>query len=312
MEVMSKLCFEAMEPLKLEEPRLCRHMNRWYPVAYCGRGKCHFRAAFNIHKDVAKALFQNRVVWDNVQGVLSEVDRHRRGGGPDVLRFAAYFVDEHWVSLVSIIGKCSAVYYDDGVCLVMSDFDLAADRLSMMHMKSTEMIRQMIRDGFDAPPSDLDQAVTGPMETPIEGVCDDGARGRAMMTGGRPQIADTTEHSRAPMKPTVPTPETEMRSPTGTWSPDTCSLGSSADVTPDDWRMLTPGTWCPDTPNPDTSSTFPNPFNLTEVNCSGAASIPTPVHVVAWVCVRIGGRAVFTKPKQTWIFFPELMVVSAS
>ena len=105
------------------------------------------------------------------------------------------------------------------------------------------------------------------------------------------------------MKPVAASPE--MRSTPGTWSPDTCSLGSSTDVTPDDWRMLTPGTWCPDTPNPDTrkcgsspdvtsddwftleqyilefwpaantSSTFPNQINLTEVNCSGAASIPT-------------------------------------
>ena len=170
-------------------------MNHWYPVDYCGRRMCHFRAAHNIDEDVAKALYQNRVKWDNVQGVLSEIDCQRRGGGPDVSRCEAYFVGEHWVSLVSIIGKCSAVYYDDAVCLVVSDFDFAADRLSMMHGKSTDMISQMIRDGFDAPLADLVQASTGPMETPIEGVRDEGATGGvlAMMTGGRPEIADPPE-----------------------------------------------------------------------------------------------------------------------
>ena len=33
MEEMSKLCFFVMEPLKQEEPRLCRHMSRWYPAS---------------------------------------------------------------------------------------------------------------------------------------------------------------------------------------------------------------------------------------------------------------------------------------
>ena len=67
--------------------------------------------------------------------------------------------------------------------------------------------------------------------------------------------------------------------------------------------MLTPGTWCPDTPIPDTrkrgsSPDVPKQITLREVNCSGAAMIHTPVHVVASVCLRISGRAVFTKPKQ--------------
>ena len=123
----------------------------------------------------------------------------------------------------------------------------------------------------------------------------------------------------------------ETCSTSGTWSPDTCSLGSSADVTSDDWRILTPGTWCSDTPSPDTcrrgssadvtlddwfmleqhlleiwpatdrSSTVPKQINLRKVDCSGATSIPIPVHAVASVCVRISGRAVSTKPKQVFL-----------
>ena len=68
-----------------------------------------------------------------------------------MLRGNAYFVGKHWVSLVSVPGKRSAIYYDDALVLVVSDFDLAADRLSMIHRKSTEMISQMISDGFAAP-----------------------------------------------------------------------------------------------------------------------------------------------------------------
>ena len=43
-----------------------------------------------------------------------------------------------------------------------------------------------------------------------------------------------------------------MCSTPGTWSPDNCSLRSSADVAPDDWHMLTPRTWCPGTSSLDT------------------------------------------------------------
>ena len=61
MEEASELCFDVIEPLKQEEPRLCRHMSRWYPEKYDGRGKCHFRAAHSINSDAAKTLHQNRV-----------------------------------------------------------------------------------------------------------------------------------------------------------------------------------------------------------------------------------------------------------
>ena len=75
--------------------------------------------------------------------------------------------------------------------------------------------------------------------------------------------------------------------------------------------MLTPGTWCPDTPIPDTrrrgsSPDVPTQITLREVNCSGAATIHIPVHVVSSACLRISGRAVFTKPKQ----FPSAVVPS--
>ena len=95
----------------------------------------------------------------------------------------------HYV--VSIPGKRSAMYYDDAVALVVLDFDLAADRLLMMHGKSTEMISQMISDGFAAPFADLGQAPTGRMEMLNEGVRDEGVMGGvpALTMGGGPGIA---------------------------------------------------------------------------------------------------------------------------
>ena len=95
----------------------------------------------------------------------------------------------------------------------------------------------------------------------------------------------------------------ETCSTPGIWTPDTCSLGYPADVTSDDWCMLAPGTWFPDTPIPDTRKRGSSPdvrkqITSREVNRSGAATIHTPVHVVASVCHRISGRTVFTEPEQ--------------
>ena len=63
---------------------------------------------------------------------MTEVDRSRKTGGS---MGNIYFVGKHWVALVPIPAKRSAMYYDDALALVVSDFDLAADRLSMMHGK---------------------------------------------------------------------------------------------------------------------------------------------------------------------------------
>ena len=72
----------------------------------------------------------------------------------------------------------------------MSDFDLAADRLSMMHGQSTEMISQMISDRFAALFA-VGQAPTGTIEMPNQGVRDEGAMGGvpALTMGGGPVIA---------------------------------------------------------------------------------------------------------------------------
>ena len=213
----------------------------------------------------------------------------------------------------------------------------------MMHKKSTETVSQMISDGFAAPLADLGQAPIGPMEMPNKGVRDEGSAGGVPVktTEGRPTTSapgrrgkrdgrapelGKDEESQGTPSPTFPpgvldlsayqkplTRNPEMCSTPGTWSSDNCSLGSSADVAPDDWRMLTPGTWCPNTTSPDSrkggSSEFwpdtntslsvpPKQIDFREVNCSGAASISTPVYVVASVCVRISGRVFSTRRKR--------------
>ena len=101
-EEMSKASLQVIEPLKQEEPLLCQHIGRWYPEKYNDRGKCHFRAAHNVDPGAAKALHQKKVKWDDVQGVMSKVDRSRKTGGSDVTMGHTYFVGEHWVSLHSV------------------------------------------------------------------------------------------------------------------------------------------------------------------------------------------------------------------
>ena len=160
----------------------------------------------------------------------------------------------------------------------------------------------MIRDRF-AVPFAVDESPTAPIEMPNQGVRDEGAMEGvpALPMVGGPAMASTERQGKLHVgvldlsecpKPVAGRPET--CSTPGTWTPDTCSLGSHADVTADHWCMLAPGTWCPDTPIPDVAQQITS----REVNRSGAATIPTPVHVIASVCVRISGRVVFTKPRQ--------------
>ena len=84
----------------------------------------------------------------------------------------------HYV--VSNPGKRSAMFYDDALAFLVTDFDLAAKRLSMMHEKLIELTSQMINNRLAAPLADLGQA-TGPLDIP-----DEGAAGcvRATTTGG--------------------------------------------------------------------------------------------------------------------------------
>ena len=146
-----------------------------YPEDYNGRGKCHFRVAHNINPDAAAALHWNRFKWHNVQGVVSELDCQQQiaGESGDVSRGNAYFVGAHWVSLVSNPGKRCSIFYDDALALMVTDYDLATDRLSMMHGKSTEAISQIISDGLAAPSANPGKT-TGPLDIPDEGAPDEG------------------------------------------------------------------------------------------------------------------------------------------
>ena len=63
---------------------------------------------------------------------MTEVDRSRKTGGS---MGNIYFVGKHWVALVPIPAKRSAMYYADALAIVVSDVDLAADKLSTIHRK---------------------------------------------------------------------------------------------------------------------------------------------------------------------------------
>ena len=107
---------------------------------------------------------------------------------------------------MSISNSCSGWFYDDGLAMKIWDFDTANERLSMMHGKTVDLVKQTIECGVVTLLSDLGET-TCSFDMPFPST----SLGALRLSG---------------------------HSTYGTWSPEINSLRSSSDVTLDDRLML--------------------------------------------------------------------------
>ena len=93
---------------------------------YCGLGKCHLRALFNVCEPAAQEAHDDKVTHKETAKVHSILNKHRRVANGEVFNVHT----SHWVALQRGDGvNKNAMFFDDKVRLEVNNYEGALKAL---------------------------------------------------------------------------------------------------------------------------------------------------------------------------------------
>ena len=110
METGTSIALLHLGPYKKDEPEPYGTCGRTYPLEYCGNGRCHLRALFNVNERAAAVACQENIKYQNNNGVTKILHKHKRDQESTGLVFR---IENHWVTIKSDEGTNEGIYYDD-------------------------------------------------------------------------------------------------------------------------------------------------------------------------------------------------------
>jgi hypothetical protein len=133
---------EVLEPFRVGELELYSSSGRRYPDIYCGLGKCHLRALFNVCKLAAEEAHDDKVKHKETDRVHSILKRHRRVANGEVFHVRK----GHWVALQRGDDvKENPMFFDDKVRLEVNNYEGASTALQLVEDMSAMDFENVLR-----------------------------------------------------------------------------------------------------------------------------------------------------------------------
>ena len=117
-----------IQPFRVGEVEPYTSSGRRHPDTYCGLGKCHLRALFNVYEPAAREAHDDKVTHKETDKVHSILKKHRRVANGEVFNVRT----SHWVALQRGDGvKKNAMFFDDNVRLEVNNYEGALAALKL-------------------------------------------------------------------------------------------------------------------------------------------------------------------------------------
>jgi len=127
--INARPALEVLEPFRVGELELYTSSGRRYPDIYCGLGRCHLRALFNVCKPAAQEAHGDKVKHTETDRVHSILKRHRRVTNGEVFNVH----ESHWVALQRGDDvKENPMFFDDKVRLEVNNYEGASTALQLV------------------------------------------------------------------------------------------------------------------------------------------------------------------------------------
>ena len=127
--INARPALEVLEPFRVAELELYTSSGRRYPDIYCGLGRCHLRALFNVCKPAAQEAHGDKVTHTETDRVHSILKRHRRVANGEVFNVH----ESHWVALQRGDDvKENPMFFDDKVRLEVNNYEGASTALQLV------------------------------------------------------------------------------------------------------------------------------------------------------------------------------------
>ena len=144
--INARPALEVLEPFRVGELELYTSSGRRYPDIYCGLGRCHLRALFNVCKPAAQEAHGDKVTHKETDRVHSILKRHRRVANGEVFNVH----ESHWVALQRGDDvKENPMFFDDKVRLEVNNYEGASTALQLVEDMSASDFENVLH-GKDA------------------------------------------------------------------------------------------------------------------------------------------------------------------
>ena len=144
--INARPALEVLEPFRVGELELYTSSGRRYPDIYCGLGRCHLRALFNVCKPAAQEAHGDKVKHTETDRVHSILKRHRRVANGEVFNVH----ESHWVALQRGDDvKENPMFFDDKVRLELNNYEGASTALQLVEDMSASDFENVLH-GKDA------------------------------------------------------------------------------------------------------------------------------------------------------------------
>ena len=144
--INARPALEVLEPFRVGELELYTSSGRRYPDIYCGLGRCHLRALFNVCKPAAQEAHGDKVKHTETDRVHSILKRHRRVANGEVFNVH----ESHWVALQRGDDvKENPMFFDDKVRLEVNNYEGASTALQLVEDMSASDFENVLH-GKDA------------------------------------------------------------------------------------------------------------------------------------------------------------------